>query len=99
PRFQGENLTRNLKSVQPLSVLAQRKGCSPTQLALAWVLSRGDDVLGLVGMSRRARIAENLAAANITLTAAELDELDAAFAHGAITGDRLPAEMMHLSAK
>jgi aryl-alcohol dehydrogenase-like predicted oxidoreductase len=63
------------------------------------VLSRGDDVLALVGMSRRARIADNLAALDITLTDAELSELDAALGPGAIAGDRYPPEMMRLSAQ
>jgi aryl-alcohol dehydrogenase-like predicted oxidoreductase len=99
PRFQDDNLTQNRKTVAPLTALAQRKGCSPTQLALAWVLSRGDDVLALVGMSRRARIADNLAALDITLTDAELSELDATFGPGAIAGDRYPPEMMRLSAQ
>jgi aryl-alcohol dehydrogenase-like predicted oxidoreductase len=99
PRFQGDNLTQNLKTVAPLTALAERKGCSPTQLALAWVLARGDDVLALVGMSRRARIADNLAALDITLTNSELAELDTAFAPGVIAGDRYPADMMRLSAQ
>lgn len=99
PRFQGDNLTQNLKTVAPLTALADRKGCSPTQLALAWVLARGDDVLALVGMSRRARIADNLAALDITLTNSELAELDTAFAPGVIAGDRYPADMMRLSAQ
>jgi len=99
PRFQGNNLSRNLKTVEALHALAERKSCSPTQLALAWVLARGQDVLALVGMSRRTRIAENLAALDITLTDAELSELDGAFAPGAIAGDRHTAEMMRLSAQ
>jgi aryl-alcohol dehydrogenase-like predicted oxidoreductase len=99
PRFQGDNLTQNLKTVAPLTALAERKGCSPTQLALAWVLARGDDVLALVGMSRRARIADNLAALDIALTGPELAELDTAFDPGVIAGDRYPADMMRLSAQ
>jgi aryl-alcohol dehydrogenase-like predicted oxidoreductase len=99
PRFQSENLAQNLKTVEPLSVLAQRKGCSPTQLAMAWVLARGNDILALVGMSRQPRIAENLAALDIALTDAEISELNTAFAPGAIAGDRYPAEMMRLSAQ
>lgn len=99
PRFQGDNLTQNLKAVAPLTALADRKGCSPTQLALAWVLARGDDVLALVGMSRRARIADNLAALDIALTNPELAELDTAFTPGVIAGDRYPADMMRLSAQ
>ena len=99
PRFQGDNLTRNLRTVEALHALAERKSCSPTQLALAWVLARGQDVLALVGMSRRTRIAENLAALDINLTDAELSELDRAFAPGVFAGDRYTAEMMRLSAQ
>jgi aryl-alcohol dehydrogenase-like predicted oxidoreductase len=99
PRFQGENFTRNLQTVHALQELAQRKHCSPTQLALAWVLSRGPDILALVGMSRRSRIPENIAALDIILTDAERAELDRVFAPGAIAGDRYSPEMMRLSAR
>lgn len=67
-----------------------------TQLAIAWVLSRGEDVVPLVGMSRRARLTENLKAFDVTLGE---EDLDRSFALGAITGDRYPAQMKHLTAK
>jgi aryl-alcohol dehydrogenase-like predicted oxidoreductase len=98
PRLQGDNLTRNLQIVAVLHAIAERHNCSPAQLALAWVLSRGHDILALVGMNRRARIAENVAALDITLADEELSELDRVFAPDAIAGDRYPAEMMRLSA-
>lgn len=99
PRLQGDNLIRNLEKVDVLREIAGRTGCSPAQLALAWVLARGQDVLALVGMSRRARIAENLQELDIVLTEETLAELDTVFALGAIAGDRYPAEVMRLSAQ
>jgi aryl-alcohol dehydrogenase-like predicted oxidoreductase len=74
PRLQGDNLVRNLEKVDLLREIAGGTGCSLTQLALAWVLSRGQDILALVGMSRRARIAENLEALDIVLTDSTLAE-------------------------
>jgi hypothetical protein len=74
PRLQGDNLVRNLEKVDLLREIAGGTGCSLTQLALAWVLSRGQDILALVGMSRRARIAENLEALDIVPTDSTLAE-------------------------
>jgi aryl-alcohol dehydrogenase-like predicted oxidoreductase len=85
--------------VAALTALAERKNCAPAQLAIAWVLAQGDDVLALIGMTRRTRITENLESLDITLTDAELSELDKAFAPGAIAGDRLPPEMTQMSAQ
>jgi aryl-alcohol dehydrogenase-like predicted oxidoreductase len=88
PRFQGENLRKNLETVSLLERLAQSKHRTPAQLAIAWVLSRGDDIVPLIGMSRRSRLPENLGALDVTLSAEELAELDQAFAPGAIAGSR-----------
>jgi aryl-alcohol dehydrogenase-like predicted oxidoreductase len=99
PRLAPDNLRQNLRTVAALDALAERKNCAPAQLALAWVLAQGEDVLALIGMTRRARITENLAALDITLSDAELSELDKAFAPGAIAGDRYPPELMRLSAR
>jgi aryl-alcohol dehydrogenase-like predicted oxidoreductase len=68
-------------------------------LAIAWVLAQGEDIVPLVGMSRRACLGENLKALDVTLTKEELSELDRTFALGAITGERYPAQVRHLSAK
>lgn len=86
-RFQGGNLTHNLAKAAELQEMARQKGCTPTQLAIAWVNQQGDWVMPLVSMSRRSRLPENLAAMDITLTADELTALNATFAPGAIQGD------------
>jgi len=99
PRFDQENLPKNLERVSLLERMARAKNCTMTELAIAWVLSRGEDVVPLVGMSHRARLAENLKAFDVTLTEEDLDDLDRSFALGAITGDRYPAQMKHLTAK
>jgi aryl-alcohol dehydrogenase-like predicted oxidoreductase len=99
PKFDQENLPKNLERVSFLERMAREKNCTTTQLAIAWVLSRGEDVVPLVGMSRRARLVENLKALDVTLTKEDLDDLDGSFALGAITGDRYPAQMKHLTAK
>ena len=88
PKFQGENLRKNLATVSVLEDLAQSKGCTPAQLAVAWILARGDDIVPLIGMSRRSRLAENLGALDIDLDADEVGTLDTAFAPGAIVGGR-----------
>lgn len=93
PRFQGAALAKNLEKVAELERLAAAKGLTPSQLAVAWVLSRGDDIVALVGMSRRARLPENLAALDVALTAADVSALDRLFAPGAIVGDRYPPQV------
>ena len=99
PRMQGENLKHNLKPVDFLKKLAAAKGCSPAQLAVAWLLSRGEDIVPLVGMSRPARVAENLEALDVVFSADELEALDRAFAPEAIVGDRYPEMVMSLAAR
>ncbi len=99
PRMQGENLKHNLKAVELLKNLAATKGCSSAQLAVAWLLSQGDDIIPLLGMSRPARVSENLRVLDITLTAGELEALDKAFGPGAIKGDRYPGLVMKLAAR
>ncbi len=99
PKFDQENLPKNLERVSFLERMARKRNCTTTQLAIAWVLSRGEDIVPLVGMSRRARLMENLKAFDVMLTKKDLDDLDGSFALGAITGDRYPAQMKHLTAK
>ncbi len=94
PRFQGENLEQNLKIVHRLETLAQRKGCRPAQLALAWVLAQGPDIVPIPGTKRRTYLEENLAALQIELTPADLAELNAAAPVGATAGTRYPAPSM-----
>lgn len=88
PRFQGEALTKNLQVVADFTAFAASKGWTPTQLAAAWVLAQGQDIVALVGMSSRDRIPENLAATSIELSEEDLAALDRMFAPGAIVGDR-----------
>ena len=96
PRFQGENFARNLALVDQVRMLAQRKGCQASQLALAWVLAQGEDVVPIPGTKRRRYLEQNVAAVEVALTAAELAEIDAAFPPDAAAGLRYPEEMMRL---
>jgi aryl-alcohol dehydrogenase-like predicted oxidoreductase len=88
PRFAGENLARNLALLRPLEEIAQVHGAKPAQIALAWVLSRGKNVIPIPGMKRRTHLDENVAAVDITLTPEELARLDAALPPGAAAGER-----------
>lgn len=90
PRFQGENLAHNVELVRRIEVLAQRKRCSPAQLALAWVLAQGEDVVPIPGTKRRAYLEENVAALEVELAPADLAELDRAIPVGAAAGLRYP---------
>ena len=85
-RFQGENLIHNLEKVEVLKQLAAQKGCSPTQLAIAWVNEQGATIMPLVSMSRRSRLPENIAAIDIVFTPEEMSTLNTTFAIGAIHG-------------
>jgi aryl-alcohol dehydrogenase-like predicted oxidoreductase len=88
PRLQGTNLERNLERVRRVEEIAAEKGVTPAQLALAWVLSRGGDVVPIPGTKRRGYLEQNAAASEIELTAAELAQLDEAFPPGVTAGDR-----------
>ena len=88
PRFQGENFQRNLDLVAMIESLSERKGCTPGQLALAWVLARGEDVVPIPGTKRRSYLEENAGAAQIGLTLGDLAEIDEAMPPGAAAGDR-----------
>ena len=85
-RFQGDNLTHNLKKVEVLQQVASDKGCTPTQVAIAWVNAQGEQVMPLVSMSRRLRLPENIAAMDIVFTPEEMNTLNTTFATGAIVG-------------
>jgi aryl-alcohol dehydrogenase-like predicted oxidoreductase len=95
PRFQGENFDRNLAIVERVRTLASRKGCTPAQLAIAWVLARGTDIVPIPGSKRRERLEENAAAADVTLSADDLREIDAAIPAGMAAGSRYPEATMH----
>jgi len=90
PRFQGDNLRRNLELVEKLKRLAPAENCTPAQLALAWVLSRAPFVVPIPGTSHRHRIEENAAAATIKISANTEDTLLKVFAPGAASGLRYP---------
>jgi aryl-alcohol dehydrogenase-like predicted oxidoreductase len=90
PRFQGENFQRNLDLVDAIVALAETRGVTPAQLALAWLLAQGDDVVPIPGTKRRERLQENVAAVNIALTQDELTRLDEIAPAGAAVGDRYP---------
>ncbi len=91
PRFQGENFQQNLRLVAAIEAIAARKGCTPAQLALAWVAAQGDDIVSIPGSKVRVRVEENIAAADIRLTVAELRDLDDIAPLGAAAGTRYTA--------
>ena len=96
PRFQGENFARNLDLVAKIQTLAQRKGCLASQLALAWVLAQGEDIVPIPGTKRRRYLEENVAAVEVSLTPAERAEIAAVFPPDAAAGLRYPPAMMRL---
>jgi aryl-alcohol dehydrogenase-like predicted oxidoreductase len=94
PRFQGENLERNLQLVEALREVAEAKGASVAQTAIAWVLSRGDDIVPAIGARRRDRLSEALGALELELTPEDLAQIEAAVPADAVAGDRYPAAQM-----
>ncbi len=90
PRFQGENFARNLEVVTRVQAIAARRGATPAQLALAWVLAQGEEIVALPGTKRRAFLEENVAGAALTLSAAELAEIDSVAPKDAAAGARYP---------
>jgi aryl-alcohol dehydrogenase-like predicted oxidoreductase len=94
PRFQGENLEHNLAAAGRIADLAADRGVTPAQLALAWVLAQGDDLVAIPGTKRRAYLDQNVAAADLVLTPDELRRLDELAPAGVAAGDRYPPEMM-----
>ena len=94
PRFQGDNLDRNLTLVAALQRLAAVKQCTPSQLALAWLLAQGEDIVPIPGTKRRAYLESNAAAVMMHLSEGDLATLDRAFQPDAAAGDRYPAELM-----
>jgi aryl-alcohol dehydrogenase-like predicted oxidoreductase len=94
PRFQGENFQKNLQLVDHIAELARKKGCTPAQLALAWVLSRGDDIVPIPGTKRRNYLEENLVALEIELTQEDQESIDAIAPPGIAAGTRYPEGTM-----
>ena len=100
PRFRGENLDRNRKALDPLRSVARARNATVAQIAVAWVLSRGEDIVPLIGTSRRKTFHESLAALDITLSAEDLDLLDKAFPEGIAAGGRYAEpQMSHLDSE
>jgi aryl-alcohol dehydrogenase-like predicted oxidoreductase len=94
PRFQGENFQKNLHLVDRVEQLAAEKRCTPAQLALAWVLAQGEDIVPIPGTKRRLYLDENLGALEVRLTAADLARIDETLPRGAAAGPRYNAELM-----
>ena len=94
PRFQGENFQKNLDLVTRIEKMAESKGCSASQLALAWVLAQGDDLAPIPGTKRVKYLEENAKAADVALSASDLQQLDEIAPHGSAAGERYPAAAM-----
>ena len=94
PRFQGENFHKNLELVARIEEMAKEKGCKPSQLALAWVLAQGEDIVPIPGTKRVAYLEENAGALNVTLTPEDLARINAIAPQGAAAGARYPEMQM-----
>jgi aryl-alcohol dehydrogenase-like predicted oxidoreductase len=94
PRFQGENFQKNLELVQRIKEIASENRCTPGQLALAWVLSRGEDIVPIPGTKRRKYLEENLGAADVTLNPEDLGRIEEMMPRGAAAGARYPEALM-----
>ncbi len=94
PRFQGANLERNMQLVARLEALAAKKPCAASELALAWLLAKGSDIVPIPGTKRRTYLESNAAAASITVTPQDVAQLDAVFSPDAVSGDRYNADLM-----
>jgi aryl-alcohol dehydrogenase-like predicted oxidoreductase len=99
PRFQGENFQRNLDLVKRVEEIAREKRCTPAQLALAWVLARGQDIVPIPGTKRRKYLQENIGALDVDLTREDLARIDEVAPKDAFAGSRYPAAMMKLLGK
>ncbi len=94
PRFQGENFQKNLDLLHHVEDMAKEKNCTPSQLALAWVLAQGNDIIPIPGTKRRKYLEENIVALNVTLTAEDLRRINDSFPADAAAGPRYPEHMM-----
>jgi aryl-alcohol dehydrogenase-like predicted oxidoreductase len=94
PRFQGENFKKNVELVRAIEEMAREKGCTPSQLSLAWVLAQGEDIIPIPGTKRAKYLDENMAAVKVGLSAAELRRIDEILPPGAAAGDRYAARAM-----
>jgi aryl-alcohol dehydrogenase-like predicted oxidoreductase len=96
PRFQGDNFTRNQELVERVRSIAEKNGISPGQLALAWVMVQGNDIVPIPGTKRRLYLEENIAAGAIALSETEMGDIAEALPKGAAAGGRYPEAMMAL---
>jgi len=96
PRFQGENFQRNLDLVKRVQEIAREKRCTPAQLALAWVLAQGEDIVPIPGTKRRKYLQENIGALDLDLTSKDLERIDKVAPKDAFAGSRYPEAMMKL---
>jgi aryl-alcohol dehydrogenase-like predicted oxidoreductase len=100
PRFQGENVTRNIALADALRAVAEARGLSASQAAIAWVVAQGEDIVPLIGARKRHQLQESLAASDKTLTADDLARIEAAIPKGAAAGGRYPeAQLAHLDSE
>lgn len=96
PRLQGEHLRQNMTLLHALEAFARERGCTPAQVSLAWLLAKGRDIVPIPGTKRRTYLEENVAAADLALTAEDVAHLDRVFAPDAASGERYPPEMARL---
>jgi aryl-alcohol dehydrogenase-like predicted oxidoreductase len=94
PRFTDDNLRKNLELLRPVEAMAREKGCQPSQLVLAWLLARGQDIVPIPGTKRKDRLEENLGAVDVQLTADDVTRLSEAVPVGAAAGERYPASIL-----
>jgi aryl-alcohol dehydrogenase-like predicted oxidoreductase len=95
PRFQGDNFYKNLELVERIKSLAAEKNCTPSQLALAWVLAQGEDIITIPGTKQIKYLEENIAAKKVTLTSADLKSIEAIIPFGSVSGTRYPERFMN----
>ncbi len=96
PRFKGENFSKNLDLVRKINEIAREKSCTPAQLALAWVLAQGEDIVPIPGTKKRMYLEENCGAVDVRLTKEDLDRIAAVAPRGVAAGERYPESMMDL---
>jgi aryl-alcohol dehydrogenase-like predicted oxidoreductase len=95
PRYQGENFYKNLELVEKIRTLATQKGCTPSQLAIAWVLAQGDDIITIPGTKRIKYLEENIASEKVQLTKEDLKNIEAVMPAGIVSGNRYPERFMN----
>lgn len=95
PRFQGENFYKNLELVEKIKAMADEKGCTPSQLAIAWVLAQGEDIITIPGTRQIGNLEQNIAAERVILSAADLQSIEQIMPAGSVTGNRYPERFMN----